>query len=270
MFNMMRADTYRLVHGRYLLVMVVALTFCAVFSATMVWLPTTSSFAGLDTAVSDLTMTRSELVAEPQPMLMLFSTCVVVDFAMSDTRGSFLKSLFAQRGRRGRYCLGRACTAVWMCALCLAVYAVASEVACRALGFEIVPEDAGAYAAFMGVQLLSMVAYAMLGLLVAWAARKDAASVAFAIVGASTVLGHGVSFVLGLLDAVLPGASELVVWLPSWGFMSKLLGDGAGALFAAPDVAGLPAVAHLALVYAAWALGAYLLGRIMVGRKDAA
>ncbi len=200
--------------------------------------------------------------------LPLFVSIVAVVLSCEDYETGFAKSLSCAGPRLARM----GARLVLVTALVLAFYAVGvavCELGLPLAGFTYASADEPLrYLAYTGLALLSTLCYALLSLLVAELTRSKVAGIALASLVSTGMLGSALSAVLAQASLAVPALADALTWLPSYAL--RLLTGGADALFAAGEVAGLPAPEHAALALAAATLAAGALALVAGARRDVA
>lgn len=285
MFNLLKSDAYRLMHGKMLWALTVALLVFVAGAVGLVWFGTTPEFAQMvnEQAAQNMadspgasgelsTSNDADLTGEEVAMLndksidsrtyaygQTFVTGGVLNmlaalfaalFLVSDFDTGFVKSVFAGRARRASYFAEKLVLCGAACALFLLVGMLAVDASYAIAGFSIERvEPMGEYWAWAGLAWLNAMAYVLITAVVAWATRSKAAAVAAAVVVAGGIAASLIMLAAQALAPAFPMLVEAVLWLPR--SCTRLLGSGALDLFSSSQgvvLPGLAAPGHIALV----------------------
>lgn len=251
MYNLLKSDLYRLVHGKMLWVALACLVALAASSGWFVWfgttLPDVSTTSEL--AWDSRTHTYAQLLIEGGLLPLIVSIVVALLFA-GDYETGFAKSVFAGRLHRAPYFAERLVLCALLCAAFLFAGMLVADASFAVFGsaYQRV-ETVGEYWTWVGLAWLEATAYAIMTALVAWLTRSKAAAVAFAVVVSFGLAYWIVALVASALQPAAPALVDLVSWLPT--SSAHLLGSGGVGLFvSAGDGAlhGLAAPGHILLV----------------------
>ncbi|KAB8287843.1 hypothetical protein DSM100688_1310 [Bifidobacterium ramosum] len=282
MFNLLRSDLYRLVHGRKFWVVtasVVLLT--AGLLTTLMLLGAATGAAQTDTdGVTVTANATSGLAASARmmdshtamlsssgmgggSMLAMFVAVLAVLVVMDDWDAGFVKNLLAGRRSRMVYAADRLLLSALLTAWNVAVAIASLELTCLALGVRFRhAESLGTYLAFCGLKTLGVITFVMVAVALAMIARSKAFGVAAAVLVGAGVMGSLLNIVLSMIAAYAPWVGRLTPWLPS--NTVKLYADGAGlfATTAGGVSLGMPVWAHALICFVGWivlSVGATLL-----------
>ncbi|WP_080799913.1 hypothetical protein [Arabiibacter massiliensis] len=302
MFNLLKSDVYRLVHGKMLWVGLALLSLVVMCGAGLVWFATTPEFAQM---VNDQTLEEARQngatititspngadldTAEVQALnekvlgsrtysygntfmvgfLGLIAAVLAELLASSDFETGFAKNVLAGRGDRRAYFAEKLVLIALLCGFLLLAGMLLSDVAYAVLGFSYErTETAGEYWSWAGLSWLVLTAYAFLAALIAWATRSKVAGVVFA---ALVPTGFVESMALGaaaVLAPAMPLVGDAMQWLPL--SVQQRLAAGGTALFEAGGsaVAGLSSAAQGLIVFGAIAVVCAALALTACRRRD--
>lgn len=285
MFNLLKSDIYRLVHGKMLWVGLACLAFVVVGAAGLVWFATTPEFAQMvneqaqeearqNGATATLTSPNgADLDAEEVQVLndkvissrtYSYGNTFMVGFlglivavlaallASSDFDTGFAKNVLAGRGDRRAYFAEKLVLIAALCGVFLLAGMLLSDAVYAVLGFSYrYTETVGEYWSWAGLTWLVLTAYAFLGALIAWATRSKTVGV---VLAALVPTGFLESMVLGaaaVLAPAVPLVGDMMQWLPT--SVQQRMAVGGAGLFetGGSAVAGLPPAAQVLIVFGA-------------------
>lgn len=284
MFNLLKSDGYRLVHGKMLWVALALLLAVVACGAGLVWFASTPMFAemvneqtqqNLEESGSALTITTpndADLTEDEVQILnekvidsrtYSYGNTIMVGFlgvivsvlaaliAASDFDSGFVKNVLTGRRSRLGYFGGKLVLIALLCGAYLLVGMAASDAAYALAGFTY--ERVETVAEFWGWTALSwleLTAFAFLAALVVWATRSKVAGILLAALVPSGVAESALMTAAIALAPAFPALGEAVKWLPL--STSKLLAAGGTGLLEAGEgavVAGLPVAGQALLVF---------------------
>lgn len=284
MFNLLKSDIYRLVHGKMLWVGLTFLALVVVGAAGLVWFATTPEFAqmvneqaqearqggatvtltapnGADLDASEVQALNEKVIGSRTysygntfmvGFLGLIVAVLAALLASSDFDTGFAKNVLAGRGDRRAYFAEKLVLVAALCGVFLLAGMLLSDAAYAVLGFSYErTETVGEYWGWAGLSWLVLTAYAFLGALIAWATRSKTVGVVFA---ALVPTGFVESMALGaaaVLAPAMPLVGDAVQWLPL-SVQQRLAAGGTGLFDAgASAVAGLSPAAQGLIVFVA-------------------
>lgn len=306
MFNLLKSDVYRLVHGKLIWVLLMVNVAVIIVAAGALWWSSTPEFAQMineqaaqnmagkeSTSVvylanengSTLTPEEAAILNEAAmgshthmyaqvlisggflaTLISLFAAL----FFMSDFDSGFAKNVLAGRLRRSSYFAEKLVLCALMCAVFLLVSILVSEVAFAVAGFTFDQvENVGQYVGWVVLAWLSLVVYALATAVIEWTVRSKAVGIVFAIVASGGVLASVVTMAAALLSPAIPLLATVAEWIPANNF--KLLGSGATDLFSSgilTSVNGLADPAHIAVVSGVVIAVCAVLALTVCKRKD--
>lgn len=287
MYNLLKSDLYRLVHGRMLWVSLVVLVAFVALMVGLVWFATTPTFAQMvneqaetgqvvetssggvvsitDGSGAKLTPEQTEALNDKTlpsrtssyaqgftsgGMLAMFVSLVMALFLVGDFETGFAKNVFAGRNRRVTYYLEKLVLCGAMCAAFLLLGMVLTDVGFAIAGFGTRSvETLGEYWGWAGLAWLAVMLYTAVTAAAVLLTRSKAVGIVLAIVVSSGVVATVVMSVASALAPALPVLADAVQWLPTASV--KLLGSGGVGLLGSTEgtaLAGLTAPAQIALV----------------------
>ena len=285
MFNLLKSDVYRLVHGKMLWVGLAFLALVVVGAAGLVWFATTPEFAQMvneqaqeearqsGATVTLTTPNSADLDAEEVQALnekvigsrtYSYGNTFMVGFlglilavlaallASSDFDTGFAKNVLAGRGDRRAYFAEKLVLIAVLCGVFLLAGMLLSDAVYAVLGFSYErTETVGEYWSWAVLSWLVLTAYAFLGALIAWATRSKTVGVVFAALVPTGFLESMVLGAAAVLAPAMPLVGDAVQWLPL-SVQQRLAAGGTGLFGAgASAVAGLPAAAQALIVFGA-------------------
>ncbi|OUO88408.1 hypothetical protein B5F44_02825 [Gordonibacter urolithinfaciens] len=300
MFNLLKSDVYRLVHGKMLWVGLAFLALVVVGAAGLVW--TTPEFAQMvneqaqeEARQSGATVTITSpngagLDAEEVQALnekvissrtYSYGNTFMVGFlglilavlaallASSDFDTGFAKNVLAGRGDRRAYFAEKLVLIAVLCGVFLLAGMLLSDAVYAVLGFSYErTETVGEYGSWAVLSWLVLTAYAFLGALIAWATRSKTVGVVFAALVPTGFLESMVLGAAAVLAPAMPLVGDAVQWLPL-SVQQRLAAGGTGLFEAgASAVAGLPAAAQALIVFGAIAAVCAALSLTACRRRD--
>lgn len=272
MFNLLRSDLYRLIHGRkFWVVTVLVVLLTAGLLTTLMLLGAGAGAEQTDTdGVSVTTNAVSGLAASARMMdshtamlsssglgngsvLSMIVAVLAVLAVMDDWDAGFVKNLIA--GRRGRmsYVAGRLLLSALLAMWNMVVTIVSLELSCLALGVRYRhAESIGVYLGFCGLRMLGVVTFVLIVVALAMIVRSKAFGIAAAVLVGAGIMGSMVNIVLSAVAMYAPWVGRLAQWLPSNN--AKLYVDGAGlfATTAGGMSLGMPVWAHALICFVGW------------------
>lgn len=306
MFNLLKSDIYRLVHGRMLWVSLALLIVFVAGVVGLVWFATTPVFAQMvneqaetgqaaemaggvvtivDGSGAELTPDEVETLNEKVlpsrtnsyaqtlisgGILALFVSLAVALFLVNDFETGFAKNVFAGRRRRVVYYLEKLMLCGVLTSVFLLVGIVLTDGGFLLAGFEYrFVETVGEYWGWVALAWLAVMTYATATGMVVLLTRSKAAGIAFAIIIATGILASLVMTVASALAPALPVLTDAVKWLPT--FSVKLLGPGGIGLLSSTGetaLAGLTVPTQIALVSAVAIAACTALAAVFGPRKD--
>lgn len=299
MFNLLKSDLYRLFHGKMIYEIIVIMVVCSALAAWAVWFGTTSTFAemvesnaqaagetqpsveaagggvtvSIDDTMAGNVSVRGVTYAFAQTFitggfLSLLAAILTVLFLVGDFDTGFVKNLIG--GRRAVYYLERLAVCAILCAIIVAVGLVATGVAFTVAGFGYrEPDTIGSFIGFGALAWLHAFAYAAATAAVAWATRSKAASMVFACLVSSAIVGSvGAGLAAQFAGTVLPAwVADAVQWLPCAN--GRLFGEGArGLLSMEPGLGGFTMWQHVLIVAGVMAVVCSALAMVASRRRD--
>lgn len=277
MFNLLRSDCYRLVHSRRFWVAGVAVVLICIgvplsVYLVMVYGDAESELDMVEMASRTLTSHSSALTYIAIFKSGTIPTVVAIMAALSlaeDFDSRFVTTLLAGRRDRSGYYLAKfvmvALMAVWYSMLAI----VTLELTLVAFGFRYAePEGLGVYLAFVGLNVLGVMAFASLAAAATLIARSKAFGVAMAVMGGTELIGVTVLGLASMLSGAAPWVGQAATWLPTYAI--NLLTDGRAlaatvgstGIVAADPPLGMPIWVHALVCFLGWialACGATLL-----------
>ncbi|KFI52765.1 ABC transporter permease [Bifidobacterium biavatii] len=272
MFNLLRSDLYRLIHGRkFWIVTALSVLLTAGLLTTLILLGAATGAAQTDTDGVSVTANATAGLAATARMMdshtaMLASSgmgggsilamCVAVLAVlavMDDWDTGFVKNLVAGRRSRTPYVASRLLLSFLLTAWNAIVAIVALELSCLALGVRFRhTESIGAYLGFCGLKILGTTTFVLIAVALAMIVRSKAFGVAVAVLVGAGVIGSLTNIVLSMIAAYMPWLGQLTPWLPSNNV--KLYADSAGlfATTAGGVSLGIPVWAHALICFAGW------------------
>lgn len=307
MFNLLKSDIYRLVHGRMLWVSLVLLAAFLAATVGLVWFATTPVFAQMvneqaeageaaevapGTAVritdgngANLSPDEVEALNEKVlpsrtnayaqtfisgGILALLVSLTIALFLVSDFETGFAKNVFAGRRRRAAYYLEKLMLCGVLTSVFLLVGIVLTDGGFMLAGFEYrFVETVGEYWGWVALAWLAVMTYAVATGVVVLLTRSKAAGIAFAIIIATGILASLVMTVASALAPAFPVLADAVKWLPT--FSVKLLGGGGIGLLSSTGetaLAGLTVPAQIAIVSGVAIAACTALAAVVGPRKD--
>lgn len=271
MYNLLKSDLYRLVHGKMLWVALGCLVVLAAGSGWFVWFGTTLPGASTtsELAWDSRTHTYAQLLIEGGVLPIIVSIVVALLFA-GDYETGFAKSVFAGRPRRAPYFVERLALCGLLCAAFLLAGAFVADASFAVFGsaYQRV-ETVGEYWTWLGLAWLEAVAYVLMTALVAWSTRSKAAAVVFAVAIPLGLPYWIVALAASSLQPAVPVLADLASWLPT--SSAHLLGSGGVGLFAPVGdaaLSGLSVPAHIALVSCVVAAACCAISLAVCRRRD--
>ncbi|BAK43658.1 ribose/xylose/arabinose/galactoside ABC transporter permease [Eggerthella sp. YY7918] len=306
MFNLLKSDIYRLVHGRMLWVGLALLAAFVAFTVGLVWFATTPVFAQMVNEQAEANMSETpsggvvkitngnsaELTHEEAEalnekvlpsrtnayaqtlisggVLALFVSLTIALFLVSDFETGFAKNVFAGRRRRAAYYLEK----LMLCGVLTSVFLLAGMVLTDGgfmlAGFEYrFVETVGKYWSWVALAWLAVVTYVVATSVVVLLTRSKAAGIAFAIIIATGMLASLVMTVASALAPAFPVLADAVKWLPT--FSVKLLGSGGIGLLSSTEgtaLVGMTVLTQIALVAGMVIAACTALALAICPRKD--
>ncbi|MBT1171638.1 hypothetical protein [Bifidobacterium sp. SO4] len=282
MFNLLRSDLYRLIHGRkFWVVTVLSVLLTAGLLTTMMLIDTATGAAQTDADGISVTANAAAGLATTARMmdshtamlsssglggsslLSMFIAVLAVLVVMDDWDAGFVKNLIAGRRDRTAYDASRLLLSFLLTAWNTVAAIVSLELTCLALGIRYRhAESVGAYLGFCGLKVLGTAAFVLIVVALAMIVRSKAFGVAAAVLVGAGIMGSLTNIVLSAIAVHMPWATQLAQWLPSNN--AKLYTDSAG-LFATTSGGvslGMPVWAHVLICFAGWiilSVGAALL-----------
>lgn len=306
MFNLLKSDIYRLVHGRMLWVSLVLLAAFVAGVVGLVWAATTPVFAQMvneqaeanmdetpsggvvkitDGNGAELTPDEAEALNEKVlpsrtnsyaqtlvsgGILALFVSLTVALFLVSDFETGFAKNVFAGRRSRVVYYLEKLMLCGVLTSVFLLVGIVLTDGGFMLAGFEYrFVETVGEYWGWVALAWLAVMTYAVATGVVVLLTRSKAAGIAFAIIIATGILASLIMTVASALAPAFLVLADAVKWLPT--FSVKLLGGGGIGLLSSSGetaLAGLTVPAQIALVSGVAIAVCTALAAVVGPRKD--
>lgn len=307
MFNLLKSDIYRLVHGKMLWASLALLTVFVASTVGLVWFATTPVFAQMvneqaetgqvaettlggvikitDGSGAELTPEETQSLNEKVlpsrtnsyaqtlisgGILALFVSLMVALFFASDFETGFAKNVFAGRRRRVAYYLEKLMLCGVLTTVFLLVGMVLTDGGFMLAGFESrFVETIGEYWVWVALAWLAVMTYAVATGVVVLLTRSKAAGIAFAIIIATGILASLVMTVASALAPAFPVLADAVKWLPT--FSVKLLGAGGiGMLSSTGETAlvGLTVPAQIVLVSGVTIAACTALAAVVGPRKD--
>lgn len=272
MFNLLRSDLYRLVHGRkFWVVTVLSVLLTAGLLVTLMLLGTVSGASQTDTdGVSVTANATAGLMASARTMeshtamlsssglggssiLSMFIAVLAVLTVMDDWDAGFIKNLIAGRHSRMTYVASRLLMSTLLTIWNVVVAVASLELTCLVLGIRFRhAESIGAYLGFCGLKTLGMVAFVLIVVALTMIVRSKAFGIAAAVLVGAGIMGSLTNIILSVMAVYLPWAAQLAQWLPS--NTAKLYTDSAGLL--ATTVGGtslgMSVWAHALICFAGW------------------
>lgn len=307
MFNLLKSDIYRLVHGKMLWVGLALTVLFVVGAAGMVWFATTPQFAQMvaeqtehgqqnatagagvrltDESGANLTPEEANTLNEKelpsrtkayaQMLVMGGGLAMIVSlmtalFVASDFETGFAKSVFVGRGRRrAAYYLEK----LVLCGVLSAVFLLAGMVltdgAFALAGFEYrASETLGEYWGWVALAWLAVTMYAMATGATVLLTRSKAVGIVFALAVATGTLASVIMTATSAFAPAFPVLGDAVKWLPASSV--ALLGSGGVGLLSSTEgtaLAGLAVPAQVALVLGAAIAVCVALAAAVGPRKD--
>ncbi|MCH9275323.1 hypothetical protein JS533_003405 [Bifidobacterium amazonense] len=284
MFNLLRSDLYRLVHGRKFWVvtaiivlltaglLTILISLGAVTGSTQLGADgttvTTNTAAGLSASAREVDshsalLAASGLGSPNSSVLPMLVSILAVLAIMDDWDAGFIKNLAVGRRDRTPYLAERLLLAALLAVWNAAVTISSLELTCLAMGVRFRhAESLGVYLGYCGLNVLGTIAFVLIVVALTMTARSKALGIAASVVVGTGMLGSLLTVALSIMAMHIPWLMHVVFWLPSYN--TKLYTDSIG-LFAttANGVAlGMPAWAHALICYVGWivlASGATLL-----------
>ena len=248
MFNLLKSDVYRLVHGKMLWVGLAFLALVVVGAAGLVWFATTPEFAQMvseqaqeearqsGATVTLTTPNGADLDAEEVQALnekvigsrtYSYGNTFMVGFlglilavlaallASSDFDTGFAKNVLAGRGDRRAYFAEKLVLIAVLCGVFLLAGMLLSDAVYAVLGFSYErTETVGEYGSWAALSWLVLTAYAFLGALIAWATRSKTVGVVFAALVPTGFLESMALGAAAVLAPAMPLVGDAVQWLP--------------------------------------------------------
>lgn len=270
MFNLLKSDLYRLVHGKMLWVMTIVVIAMAALTVAAISAVSSAEFlyrssqsmefavnASGEVTVADFEEVSRDMrtLASPVDMLgdagfsggevpLIVGLLAALLFASDFTTG-FVRNLVMDRRGRMRY-YGAKLVLVAVASLYFVLLtALASVVAFAVAGFTYAAGNTvGEIAGFLVLAWLIACAYGCLTATLVWLTRSPGAGIAFAIVVGSGMAGALLGQVLLYVGQAFPWVASIVPWMLASG--QNALGGGMTGLMegalSAPPVAVSPAV----------------------------
>lgn len=274
MINLLKADLYRLVHGKkFWVVTALVILLTAGLLTVLILLGTFAGFtqtstdgmtaaanssAGLTT--SDRAMdSHSALLAAAGvgapnssllPMLVAILAVLVI---MDDWDAGFIKNLTVGQSDRTPYIVSRLLLAALLTVWNAVVTIVSLELACLALGVHFRhAESLSAYLEYCGITVLGAIAFIMIIVSLTMIVRSKALGIAASVIIGTGMLGSLLTIALSILALHASWLEYAVFWLPSYN--ARLYSNSFG-LFATTvngvDL-GMPVWAHALICYMGW------------------
>lgn len=268
MFNLLKSDLYRLVHGKMLWVMLAVFLAMSVFTAAIVsfaanYVPavsqvveasaedvemgvelatdTSETFTDVNLAnrqIASLTTLYGQSFAGGGELTMLVALLVALFFA-ADFDTHFVRNLVMDAAGRRRYYAEKLILAALVSAAFLLVGMIATPACFAAAGFTFVSaESPGAVALYALLAWLTITAYAWMTAVAVWVTHSKAAGIVAALVVAIGAAGGALFTAASIFGWKWPWLGELVHWVPYSNL--TLLSNGVG-WFDLPYGAGLAA-----------------------------
>lgn len=302
MFNLLKSDLYRLVHGKMLWVGLGCLALVVVCGAGLIWFSTTPMFADMVNEQAQENMRESGATftltspngtdldeAEVQALnektldsrthtygntfmvgfLGLIASVLAALLASSDFDTGFAKNVLAGRKNRLGYFAEKLVAIALLCAFLLMAGMLLSDATYALAGFAYErTETVGEYWSWAALSWLVLTAYAYLGALVAWATRSKVAGVVFAALFPTGFIESMALSAAVALAPAMPTVADVALWLPL--SVQQRLASGGTALFAAGEsaVAGLTPAAQALIVFGVIAVACAALALTVCRRRD--
>lgn len=299
MFNLLKSDVYRLVHGKMLWVSIGALLIICLCGGLAVWFGTTPEFAAMVneqaqenvetqegiSASNGADLTGEEVQALNEKVLKsrtyaygntfmtifleLIVSLIAALLAASDFDSGFAKNICSGRQNRTVYYGEKLVLIALICGGLLLIGMLISDVVYAVAGFSYsYTETVGEFWAWMGLAWLQLIAYAFATTCVVWAARSKTLGVVFAALMSTGFVESLLNTAALGLSPAFPVVANVIAWFPV--HLQKLMSFGGATLFTAGDplVAGMPVAGQVLLVFGAIAVVCATLSLTACRRKD--
>lgn len=266
MIALLRSDAYRVLHSRWIWVVVAIVTFLTFAPALLM------RWTGMGPVAFD-SITGSALSLSGCEILSAVMAAIV---CCDRTDIGFSRSVLSSLGARARR--------VWFAEKCVfsALLAAATLVVALVLGLLAVPlsgvpvlwpEPTWQVAAWFGCTWLVSSTYAVLTVLVAHLTRSETVTVGFAVLAPVGILEGGLVVGIDFLCYLAGGnfldfSSAVAPWLPAQAVSA--IGDGAATLLSADNAVGLAPAVRALVVCPPLAVLAGVVDALIVSRRDVA
>lgn len=304
MFNLLKSDAYRLVHGKMLWVTLAVTMLSTVVLVGLLSFVASPEFAkiaaenggmqnGLTISVPGIgageaadegevsvpdEIVEKELGSYTEAFgsmyvnggFLAFMLCIVAALAVSsDFDSGFAKSILMGRSRRMPYYVEKLVLLAIVALLVAAVGMVSVAAVFPLGGWSFAQgEETAEIAAWACLVWLVLFGYMALTAAIVWGTRSKVAGIVFSVLVPLGTVSGLVAALLGMLAPVIPALEDVPSFLP-YG-VASLLGGGTQALFGegAPVVAGIEPTARVALTMGACAVVGIVLALSVCRRKD--
>ncbi|HIW75495.1 MULTISPECIES: hypothetical protein [Gordonibacter] len=307
MFNLLKSDIYRLVHGKFLWVGLAILVVYVALAVGLVWFGTTPTFAqmvneqtetgqaaevgpnatfritdgsGANLSSEEVTSLNEKVIPSRTysyaqilisvGALTLLICLIIGELLLTDFEAGFAKNIFAGRGRRWVYYAEKLVLCAVVSAVFLLIGMALTDVGFALAGFEHrQTETLGEFWGWVVLAWLAVMMYATATAIAVGLTRSKAVSISFVILVSTGILASVVMTPVAALAPALPILTDLMQWLPTSSV--KLLGSGGIGLLSSVEgtaVEGLTVPAQIALVAGVVIAACTALAVAVCPRKD--